>query len=333
MKVLVTAVGGVLGQSVVKSLRLSAGRYELHGSDMQNGIGAMFVDHFHHLPPAFPYGPYLQALGTLCDRHHIAAVIPSSEAEIRSLCLLPAHPMLPCGARIVSQPPAVIETLGDKLKCFQSLVGRVPLADFADAQDRTVANSFVAKHSFPLCMKERISSGRRGVLIIKDAADFDREWPKFKQPLLQALIDGDDKEYSVGVFVHGCEVRLISYRRRLDELGCSWFAELDQPAAVLAYCREVALAAKVRGSINVQLRLSKSGPLMLEINPRFSSLASARAACGFNDVEWSVLQALGHELLPCPATPATFRYQRYIAEALDFGEGLHVPKAWAPRMK
>ncbi len=332
IKVLVTAAGGDLGQAVIKCLRLGTAHYEIHGGDMQQGsISTLFVEHFHTLPSARS-ADYVEQLDALCRAHQIAAVIPCSEAEIHRLCTLESHPVLPCGARIVSQSSQINAIYGDKLKCFQILHGKVPLADFTDAKERSTAEEFITAHSFPLCMKERVSSGRKGVLILKDVAEFAHEWPHFSQPLLQALIDGDEREYSIGVFTHGTETRLISYRRKLDRLGCSWFAELDQPEVVLDYCRRIAGVVNAQGSINIQLRISQNGPLLLEINPRFSSLAAARAACGFNDVEWSVLQALGLEPPPAQPPPDSFRYQRYIAESVDFGTGLHVPQAWSPRM-
>lgn len=330
--VLVTAAGGDLGQAVIKCLCIGDGLYEIHGSDMQaGGAGALFLEHLHSLPSARDAN-YLTRLDELCREHRIAAVIPCSEVEIQVLCQSPSHPVLPCGARIVAQSQQINAVYGDKLKCFQNIEGKVPLADFTDASELSVAEAFVAAHGFPLCMKERVSSGRKGVIILKDAAEFAYEWPHFNQPLLQALIDGEEKEYSIGVFTHGAETRLISYRRKLDRLGCSWFAELDQPEEVLDYCRRIAQAVNAQGSINIQLRISQTGPLLLEINPRFSSLAAARAACGFNDVEWSVLQTLGIAPPAAKSPPATFRYQRYIAEAIDFGGGLHVPEAWSPRM-
>ena len=332
IKVLVTAAGGDLGQAVIKCLRVGSRRYEIHGGDMRtDAVSTLFVDDVHLLPSARD-ASYSARLDEVCAQNGIEAVIPCSETEIQSLCQIATHPTLPCGTRIVSQTTLVNATYGDKLACFQKLAGHVPLADFTDAQVQATAEAFVAGQSFPLCMKERFSSGRKGVKILRSAEEFAHEWPHFSKPLLQAFIDGDDLEYSIGVFTHGDETRLISYRRKLDQLGCSWFAELDQPEAVLDYCRRIAAAVKVQGSINIQLRITqKNGPLLLEINPRFSSLAAARAACGFNDVEWSVLQALGQELPPAQPSPPFFRFQRYLSECVDFGDGLHVPKAWTPK--
>jgi carbamoyl-phosphate synthase large subunit len=331
IRVIVTAAGGDLGQAVVKCLRIGSRDYEIHGCDMQTDVtGTLFLEHFHKLPSAGD-ASYVSRLDSLCREHQIAAVIPCSELEISRLCALDSHPTLPGGARIVSQSSQINAIYGDKLKCFERLDGKVRLADFSDAKERAVAQRFIDSHSFPLCMKERVSSGNKGVIILKTAEEFSYEWPHFRQPLLQAFIEGENLEYSIGVFTHEAETRIISYRRRLDRLGCSWFAELDQPQEVIDYCRQIASVVNAQGSINIQLRVSRSGPLLLEINPRFSSLAAARAACGFNDVEWSVLQVLGLKLPSVLPPPSTFRYQRFIAESVDFGTGLHVPQAWAPR--
>ena len=53
----------------------------------------------------------------------------------------------------------------------------------------------------------------------------------------------------------------------------------------------------LRGSINIQLRFTSEGPRIFEINPRFSSTIYFRHAVGFQDLIWSVNDALG---LPIP---------------------------------
>jgi carbamoyl-phosphate synthase large subunit len=42
------------------------------------------------------------------------------------------------------------------------------------------------------------------------------------------------------------------------------------------------------GPANVQLRVTARGPVVFEINPRFSSTTSARPLFGYNDVEMSI---------------------------------------------
>lgn len=334
VRTLVTATCGDVGQVVMKSLLMAEPRFIVHAADMNDGAAAMFVPEgrFHHVPSARSVDAYAAALDALCLEHGIQAVVPASEAEIRALSQLSTHPFLPGGARIVGQPPEITATHGDKLLSFQNLSDKAMLADFCDGSDRAAAAAFIAQHGFPLIMKERQSQGMRGVSLIRDAAEFELLHPRFSKPLLQTLLEGDDQEYTVGVFTLGDEIRLLSFRRRLDNMGCSWYARVDQRAEVLDYAREIALAAGTQGSINVQLRVTPQGPRLLEINPRFSSLAGARAACGFNDVAWSVLQALDLPVPPCPPAPAHFEYQRYVADSARWSPDgpLEVPDAWLP---
>jgi RimJ/RimL family protein N-acetyltransferase len=338
--VLVTATCGDVGQAVMKSLLMAGSRFVVHAADTNDGAATMFVPQgcFHRLPSArseADYAPYTAAVDELCREHGIEAVIPASEAEIRALSVLPSHPLLPCGARIVGQPPHIIATHGDKLRSFQYLAPKVALADFCDGTDRATVDVFLAKHGFPLIVKERQSQGMRSVSVLQDRDGLELLLPRFDKPLLQTLLKGDDQEYSVGVFSHGDDIRLISFQRRLDGMGCSWYARLDQNAVVLDYARQIALAAGTQGSINVQLRLTPDGPRLLEINPRFSSLAAARAACGFNDVAWSVQQALGLPVDGCPPLPPHFEYQRYVADSERRSPAgpLEAPEAWLPLPK
>lgn len=329
VRVLVTALNGDLGQAILKSLRLSRRHVELVGADLRSGSGSVFVDEFSILPPAGPVDRYLKELDRCCRERKIDVVIPGCEPEQRVLAELGEGASLPGGARIVSQGVRVQALCGDKLETYRFLKEVVPLADFADGNDPGEVSRFLAENSFPLCVKERVSSGQKGVVIVEDQAALDEAQVAMEKPVLQALIRGDDEEFSVGVFRHDGEVRLISFRRRLEGQSCSWWAELDQSAEVLDYSRRIAEAIPGEGSINIQLRMDAGNPKLLEINPRFSSLAAARAECGFNDVEWSLLATLG-EPLPGPTEfPPVFRFQRFLGEVVDRGNGWQSLSRWS----
>jgi hypothetical protein len=67
------------------------------------------------------------------------------------------------------------------------------------------------------------------------------------------------------------------------------------------------------------------------LNPRFSNLAAASAACGFRDVEWSPLIALGLRMQSRTPPLARFRYQRFLSDAMDHGGERQKLHARAPR--
>ena len=124
---------------------------------------------------------------------------------------------------------------------------------------------------------------------------------------------------------------VIVFRRTLGAVGCSWYAETTTDADVAVYARQILSATGLNGSANLQVRKSHTGVRLLEINPRFSSLASARAVAGFRDAEWSVCQSLGLPLERPGTQYRDVRFQRFFHELVDVGDGYHAVRQWSPR--
>ncbi|MCC7418355.1 MAG: ATP-grasp domain-containing protein [Acidobacteria bacterium] len=330
-RVLVTAVSGDLGQAIVKALRIGQqGPIECHGCDAEpRGIGAAFTETFHQVPVAGHPG-YAARIAELASVLGVDAVIPASEAEIAALSATAAVPALPSGVPVICQPAPWVRQFGDKLRCMEALRGRVPLAPFADGGDPASVARLVVESGFPLVVKPRRSSGSRQIRVVAHQADLDRALNATPAPIVQQHLDGAAGEYSVGLFVCDLFETAMAFRRTLGPAGCSWSAETSEDAEVLQYARAVASAAGLRGSANIQVRKGHAGVRLLEINPRFSSLAAARALCGFADVEWSLAVATGRR----PAMPPayrTLRFRRFIDEMIDIGGGFGVVADWRPR--
>ena len=331
IRVLVTAVGGDLGQAVVKALRLSSRPLECHGCDVDpDSVGRVFVDEFHGVPPASEVDGYREELNEVCRSRNIHVVIPASDAEIDVLSRVGT---LSCGSVVVSQPAAWIDTYGDKLRCMRALDGHVELAPFADGADAGQVERLVREEGYPLVIKARRSSGSRSLSVAKDERELAIALAETASPLVQAYIGAELGEYSVAVFACDSFEAVIGFRRKLGPGGSSWLAETTDDEQVLEYARKVSRAVGARGSINVQVRKGAAGVRLLEINPRFSSLAAARALCGFRDVEWSLDLALGDS----PATPAqpfrSIRFRRFLGEAVDLGEGFAPVAEWGARVR
>ena len=62
-------------------------------------------------------------------------------------------------------------------------------------------------------------------------------------------------------------------------------------------CETIAKGLNLRGSMNIQMRLTTQGPRVFEINPRFSSTVLMRHRIGFSDVLWALDEAEGKELI------------------------------------
>ena len=328
-RVLVTGVGGDLGQALVKALRLTHAPVEVYGCDMDSrSVGEVFVDEFCVVPPAHDSDHYVEALDRVCRSFEVDAVVPSSEPEIEVLSRLGR---LPCGSPVICQPADWFETHADKLSCMEALKGHVDLAQFADGADPDQVERIIDQEGFPLVVKPRRSSGARSVVIAHDDQELAAALANTGSPFVQKFIDEEMGEFTVGVFSCDAFEAMICFRRELGPVGCSWFAESVDDDAILQYARQVAHAAQGNGAFNIQVRKSSKGVRLLEINPRFSSLVAARALCGFRDLEWSIELASGR----VPAKPSEpFRhigFRRFVHEVVDLGDGYGTVSAWSPR--
>jgi carbamoyl-phosphate synthase large subunit len=235
------------------------------------------------------------------------------------------------GAVVVCQPRAWHATFSDKLSALRAISDHALVAPFADGADHDAVARLVAEAGFPVVVKPRRSSGSRNVRVARTRGDLDAALTSTNQPLAQAYLKGD--EFSVGVFRHEGVEAAIAFRRELrGGLGLSWTAESVDTREVTAYALEIARAADVNGSVNVQARMTPAGPRLLEINPRFSSLVAARAACGFHDAAWSLALSLGHPVEIDRGPYRHLRFQRFYHELVDLGDGFGALEAWLPRV-
>ena len=332
LRILVTGVEGDLGQALVKALRLYQGPVEIHGCDVEgDGIGSAFVDRFYQAPYA-EAADYVNFLDGICQSREIQAVVPGSEQEIAVLARLGSPPKLPGGAAVVCQEAAWITIYGDKLRCMEALAGKVELARFADGSDSEAVACLLDEVGFPVVVKSRQSSGSRTLRIAHNQAELAAYLAEVSLPLVQQYIDAEGGEFSICIFAGRQFESAIAFQRELGGPGLSWFAEKSDDPEVLTYAQLIGQAIRLQGSANVQVRKSRLGVRLLEINPRFSSLAAARAICGFRDVEWSVDLALGRKIaLPLASDYRQIRFRRFYHEVVDFGEGFQAIAEWCPR--
>lgn len=331
LRVLVTAAGGNLGQAIVKALSLALD-IEVVGCDMEeHGVGPLFVEHFATVPPADNFTAYVNALEEICRSFRLQAVVPGSTEEIAALSSLGTPPKLPSGIPVVCQPSSWRARFEDKLSCMHALNGSLPLAPYADGTDAESVKRLVDQVGFPLVVKSRISSGSKKVRSVNNQHQLEDALVEHPQAVVQQYVDDSGGEFSIGLFVCPRFSSLVAYRRELRDAGCSMLADLSEDEDVVAYARKFCELSGLKGSANLQVRKSRDGVRLLEVNPRFSSLVAVRAASGFSDAEWSVRLALGQNLDDPPDKYRPVRFERYLQESLDLGQGHRAVTEWLPK--
>ncbi|HTO31750.1 MAG TPA: ATP-grasp domain-containing protein [Pararhizobium sp.] len=288
--VVVTAVGALIGQGIIRSLRLSGLKMRVIGVDRDaNGIGRYWCDTFF-AKPAFDEDSeaYLDFWTDLLRDEAVDLVLPGLELDVLFFSRNRAA-FAELDARIVLNGSAVIELAQDKwdfglelerlgLPAIPALLG----AGFADC---------VRDLGLPLLLKPRQGNGSRGIAVLKDEDDFNY-WSRKSSDefLIQKFIGNDEQEFTVGAFGFGDGTALppIVFRRKLSVAGNTQYAEVVDHPVLADTVEKLAAIFRPVGPTNYQFRMDGETPYLLEINPRFSSSTSLRAAFGYNEAVMSV---------------------------------------------
>ena len=83
--------------------------------------------------------------------------------------------------------------------------------------------------------------------------------------------------------------------RKLKESYTCW-AQVIKNSKIEKLCKKIAKSIGFFGPANFQLILTKKGPMIFEINPRFSSTVLMRNYLGFTDLLWSIEEKFGLKL-------------------------------------
>lgn len=231
---------------------------------------------------------YQEMLSRLIAKYQPNLLIPVSEAELARLAsdkmLQHAH-----GVPVLAVNPRAVEIGLDKFETAKHLERNGILMPWT----RVVGVEDPA--ALPCIFKPRRGQGSKGLTIASEV-NVEELSLRSGEYIWQQLLPEDDQEYTCGLYASKAgEIRTISFRRTLQG-GLTDYAELVEIDVIDTVLKQVASALKLRGAINVQLRLDAGQPFIFEINPRFSSTVAFRHRAGFRDFLWSLQEAAGAPL-------------------------------------
>lgn len=286
LNILVTGCGGDIGQSIGKILNEYDLVKNLYGCDISDKNAAKFIYSNFFLGLPCKDVNYISNLESIVQEKNIDLIIPISEPELR---FLSREKISKIGnADLILASPEALEVGFDKLIT----------ADFLKKENlpfpitHSIETIEIVK-KFPVILKSRTGSGSSNVSIVNDNDTFvsiKKSNPDF---IVQEFLDGDNGEYTCGVFrSKGGIIRSIILKRELMG-GFTGYGEVIENKEIDIVLHQIAEKLKLIGCINVQLRRTSKGPVVFEINPRFSSTVRFRHLFGFKDLEWSIEDRLG----------------------------------------
>lgn len=287
LNILVTGCGGDIGQSIGKILLESDLVGNLYGCDISEKNAAKFI--FPHFFLGLPYSNenYISNLEKFTADNQIDLIIPIAEPELRYFSRQNMLDKIGSASMITASPLA-LETGFDKLKTARFLEKEnlpFPVTHDIAAVDKP--------EQFPVILKSKTGSGSSSVFVVKDDETFQSLKKQHPEFIVQEFLEGDNGEFTCGVFRSSKGIiRTIILKRELMG-GFSGYGEVIENAEIEKILTEIAERLQLVGSINVQLRLTSKGPVVFEINPRFSSTVRFRDLFGYKDVIWSIEDKLG----------------------------------------
>ncbi len=284
--ILVTGIGGVVGQGILRNLRAMALGVRIVGTNTSAvSAGNHLCDSVHVVP--YAYDPaFVPVMQKIIEHDGIDLIIPSTDYEAYYLAL---HERA-LGTTVAAAPAEVTGFCLDKYlnhQRFRALgipfaASRLP-SEYRQDFARTV-------------VKPREGRGSRNIHVDPPKpGDFSDDY------VVQEYLQGEELTTTFYVLRSGKLHGLITLSRELEQgntARCEVVQQHDEELRVLV--GGMIRAFPFRGSCNVQSRATERGIVPFEINCRISGTNSVRAQFGFPDVAWTVQEYMLDEVPELP---------------------------------
>lgn len=289
--VVVSGVGAIIGQGIIKSLRESRYSVRIVGLDRSNrSPGPFLCDVFHQKPSCEEDAPdYIAFWRDILKKERVDIIMPGLEVD---MFFLDAQRQLfhELGVAVAINRSELIALSADKWQLGEQLADaglpRIP-SSIPENWEQAVSEL----GNPPLLLKPRNGNGSRGIARLHDDRDFDYWRAKSGGNwMLQRIVGDDSNEFTVGVFGFGDgkSIDPIVLKRRLSAAGNTLEAQVANDPAIEEATEKLTKHFKPVGPTNYQFRKEGDTAYLLEINPRFSSSNSLRTAFGFNEAEMAI---------------------------------------------
>ncbi len=288
---LVSGVGAIIGQGIIRSLKSSKYKVNITGVDLKySAIASKLCHSFFEKPECAECDhQYLKFWYDLLEKNAIDIVFFGIDQDIEFIRKnLSYFSGLSC--KFVLNNVDLIEICNDKWVMHQKLV-ELGCSVIPTSLCKTWVELNISLGPPPFILKPRVGNGSRGIQKLESNLDVDYWTQKATYPfIIQKEVGSDDEEYSVAAFGlgNGESLPAIIFRRRLSVAGNTEFAEVVEDERISLAVKQYSQYFSPFGPTNYQFRKEGGEYLLLEINPRISSSSSLRTAFGYNEAEMAI---------------------------------------------
>jgi carbamoyl-phosphate synthase large subunit len=286
-RVLITGIGGNVGQGVLKSLRAGRQDYHVVGIDMEPlAAGFSFVDQYYQTPRTGDPG-FREAFESMARKEEIDAAYVCSPTELEFFAGHKEELESELGLTIFVNPLTVVRIGSDKLKTAEFLRDAgFAFPDTVLCSDEDGVQRLIDRHGFPLFAKPRVGSSSRNVFLLQSPAEIKAAAVLVPDLVVQQYLPDPQSEFTAAT-LSGADQKvraLIILRRELLQ-GTTYRTELSEDKNLENQVIQIVEALGAVGPCNLQFRVRDGDVFVFEINPRFSGTSGIRYLYGFNDCE------------------------------------------------
>jgi carbamoyl-phosphate synthase large subunit len=316
MKVLVTAAGSPLGQSVIKALLISSLKPEIYISDNKHSAAGfhLFSELKRFVTPSVADPSYDQVITSRLVSEEIDVVFPLLGVEF-AYFQENAAKFEKLGIQVVAPKNTQARNAESKFDSIETVkeAGIAHPQTILIINQSDIANFFETGKSLGV-LKPVFGASSNDIYFVKSPEEL-LAITKLKPAghfVLQEFMPGP--EFTVGVYRATNSDSAFSFviEREL-KFGLSYSGKVIRNEKIEKYAIEVVFALGLFDSNNVQLKLVDNCPILFEVNPRLSSTTSVRAHFGFNEPEMILWDRILKEKVPKPKI-ITGNFSRYWEE-------------------
>jgi carbamoyl-phosphate synthase large subunit len=293
--VLVTAVGGIVGEGIVKSLKFANAspaapvHYKIYGADMNDKAAGLYRCDRGMLVPAASNPDYIDSIIKIVNDNKIRALYVGSDLELLTIANSKDTIEAESDAIVLTNPIDVIVTARDKWKTYEFLnKNHLPRATSCLPEDK---DRFIGEFGFPLVVKPREGYGSVHFYIVNNIRETEFALSAIQRsgwkPLIQEYLNGASQEYTTGVTIdrNGQHVMSSISLMKFPKSGQTYRAFVDSFDQIRKSAENIAMKLGARGAINIQTKFDGNDAKVFEINPRFSATLPIRTVAGINEAD------------------------------------------------
>jgi len=298
INILVTGVGGNIGQGIIKAARHSGLDCRVVGIDSNPLSVGLFVVDKGYVVPRVENTKLLGALVKIIRKEAIDIILVGSDPELWFYAKNKGRIENVAGAKVVVSSMDVIKTATDKYLTSEFLRrNNFPYVKSVLCADKKSLAEFIKKNPFPLLIKPRKGYGSANVFIVDSKEELRVFGKRISDAVVQTLVGDAQSEYTTavvyfkeeGIFEH------IIFKRELHS-GTTYRAEVIEDKNMAEQIRAITSRLCPFGPCNMQFKYVQGKVVIFEINARFSGTTPMRSMVGFNDVEMVVSHLLFNKM-------------------------------------